>query len=228
MLKVETTLKTQPLKTFKMKQLLIVILNFIYISFTYGQDAPNLKSHFTSLVGEIEYKIFIQSECDYLIDQLEDIKSEVERLLSNSNDLRKDEVTTLQWLKNHCQATKGFLQTVGTSARISWQINEKDMSLVKEILPINISENINYSLCCKIFDVRFGNYICVLEFKSGTKEIFGVKARISSDNGKKMLTTDHGLEANFYGKLWSNENKLSITSYKITSMNCIIRGYNNF
>lgn len=209
------------------KVILFFCLGFYSISIQ-AQDANSINSDFNSIVSRVTENISSKDGCELMLKKLDDLKSDIEELQKNREELDINEREILSKNLFGTEALTNFIVTVGCANRAARWINEKQMTYIKNIIPFELSELVNYKLCAIVYEVRFGKYRSLIVKKTGDKEIFRISAKLVSNNGMSRTTSEFGLEANQYCRLWNNSENLNGGLSKIISMNCWVGYIKNY
>jgi hypothetical protein len=85
---------------------------------------------------------------------------------------------------------------------------------------MDISEVYSKQFCCQLFELKIGDYICLLAYKIGGSETYTIKTIITSENGLSISKMNMGLYTNKYRMVWSNEGNLALKKYKVIAVDC--------
>jgi len=189
----------------------------------HSQDAENITSDFRSIAQNVPLALGNENECSNILRKNDDIKQQVEEAIKN-DDLTEDDKKLLNWTKKHSDALDAFIRTVGQSGYVANYLKESELNLVKDLFDVDFVEVFKEkNFCCKLYEYRVGNYVCLLAFKPGNSEVYTIKASILIKNGSS--TTTMGLETNRYRRIWSSSQN---SAYKVISISCQYNGPSPF
>ncbi len=209
---------------------IIILASFLslFINNIFSQDLQTYVNDFNDIVKETPKQISNRDRCDYLIKNISTLNSNLEHVLNNSEQIHPDDIKVLKWTKVHAEALENFLRAVGNSSNGMMYMTANQLTLVKELFSVGITEVYFEKFCCNLFEIKFDNYICVLAYKKGSDEIYNIKSKISSQTARSTSSMDMGLMVNKFRRLWSNGDDLSIKNYQIHSIQCTIIGHHTF
>jgi hypothetical protein len=207
--------------------LILIAILFQSISLN-AQDLQKYIDDFTDIVVKIPLVISEREQCDKTINILDDLSDDIGKVLNNNDDLNPEDIKNLKSTKTSAEALEAFLRTTGNSSYVAGYLKEKELSIVRQLLDFSIAEVYREMFCVNVYEVKFGSYVCLVAFKKGGNDILKIKAQIKSNNGKSTSKIDMGLVANQYRRIWSNADQLSIKSYVVTGVECLVTGKNNF
>jgi hypothetical protein len=216
--------------TFARTKTLIYKLAFILFSILISirgqsQDLDKINNNLSYTISKVADNISSENGCRDLLNDIDDIKDDINELLENRNQLSSQDKEALKLNLIKCEALDNFIRTVGNTRSAKNFLSDKEMNLVRGILNFDIYELPKYKFCATVYQIQINDYICLLVKKSGYKEIFRVTAELVTSNGMSSSKLDFGVQANHYRGILNNVDNRDFGKYRIKSMTCVASYY---
>lgn len=200
---------------------LIALLLFIATSFVVkSQTIERVESNLNHLIRNLDVRINNSDGCDESLSELEEISNDIKTLLKDKSTLSNSDLGSLLSISTKCKSVENFIRTIGNTRSIGMSLSNKDLYIVKNLLEFDIYELSNYKLCAKVYEIRIGDYKCLLVNKSGNKEIFRITVELSSKNKMSTMKNDFGTIANEFKAIINNAKDKNYEKFTIKSMSC--------
>jgi len=212
-------LKTK-IPTEMVRRYILTLVTGLFYLISFSQIVDDYAGELRSIVRKIPDQISNKDDCDELIRLTSRLSDELDDAMKDIDNHDAEETRRLKEIQRHTDAIGNFLRTVGNTSGGVGFLKEKELSLVQEIMAVEMIRVFADKFCCDVFRIQYGQYKCLLGFIKGADQIYRLKIKVSSNKGRALTDLDRGLETNEYGQLWSNGDDICVQDYKILSIVC--------